>query len=86
LGLPADELLAEAGGDAVKLKLRENTDRALAGGAFGVPTFLARGELFWGFDDMPYLERFLAGGDPLPADRRSLRGWLDVRPSVQRKR
>lgn len=86
LGLPADALLAAAGGEPVKQRLRENTDRALAQGLFGVPTLAARGELFWGFDDLEYLEMFLAGRDVLSADRGELAAWMQVRPSVERRR
>ncbi len=85
-GLPADELLAAAATDAVKQRLRENTEQALALGIFGVPTMRARGELFWGFDDLEYLDMFLSGRDVLSADRRELAGWMSVRPSVERKR
>lgn len=35
---------------AVKKRLRENTDWAIARGVFGVPTFLVEDELFWGHD------------------------------------
>jgi 2-hydroxychromene-2-carboxylate isomerase len=86
LGLPADALLAAAQTDPVKQRLRQNTDDALARGVFGVPTLLARGELFWGFDDLEYLDMFLSGRDPLPADRAEYRPWLAVRPSVERRR
>lgn len=86
LGLSGDELLAAAATDAVKQRLRENTEAAIAAGVFGVPTVIARGELFWGFDDLPYLDMFLSGKDPLPADRGEFRAWLDVKPSVQRRR
>ena len=86
LGLPADALLAAAAGEPVKQRLRENTDRALAQGLFGVPTLAARGELFWGFDDLEYLEMFLAGRDVLSADRGELAAWTQVRPSVERRR
>ncbi len=36
--------------DAVKDRLRRNTDEAIARGVFGVPTFVIAGELFWGQD------------------------------------
>ncbi len=85
-GLPADELLAAAATDPVKQRLRDNTEQALALGIFGVPTMRARGELFWGFDDLEYLDMFLSGRDVLSADRRELAGWMSVRPSVERKR
>lgn len=86
LELPADALLAAANAEPAKQRLRENTDQALAQGLFGVPTFAARGELFWGFDDMEYLDLFLAGRDVLSADRAELAPWARVRPSVERKR
>jgi len=35
---------------AVKQQLRENTEAAIAAGAFGVPTIIADGHLFWGND------------------------------------
>ena len=85
-GLDAGRLLAEAQSDAVKQRLRENTQAALDQGVFGVPTMAVRGELFWGFDDLEYLEMVLSGGDPLSADRRELEPWLAVRPSVERRR
>jgi len=34
----------------VKQRLRENTDWAIAKGAFGVPTFVIDKEIFWGHD------------------------------------
>lgn len=86
-GLPAEHLLAAAASDPVKQKLRQNTDQALAQGVFGVPTMLARGELFWGFDDLEYLEMFLSGRDVLAADRAATdAAWRKVRPSAERKR
>ncbi len=36
--------------DAVKDALRQNTERAIAAGVFGVPTFVLEGEVFWGGD------------------------------------
>jgi 2-hydroxychromene-2-carboxylate isomerase len=85
LGLPADALLAAAGAEAGRQRLRDNTDRALAQGLFGVPTLAARGELFWGFDDLEYLEMFLGGRDVLSADRGELAAWMQVRPSIERR-
>lgn len=86
LGLPDDRVLAEAQSEPVKQRLRQNTDEALKIGAFGVPTLVVRGELFWGFDDLEYLDMFLRGCDPLPGDRAAYRAWLEVKPSVERRR
>lgn len=86
LGLDAGSLLAQAQAEAVKQRLRENTQAALEAGVFGVPTLAVRGELFWGFDDLEYLDMVLSGRDPLsPADR-ELEPWTAVRPSVERRR
>jgi 2-hydroxychromene-2-carboxylate isomerase len=86
LGLPADALLAAAASEPAKARLRENTEQALALGLFGVPTLAVRGELFWGFDDLEYLEMFLDGRDVLSADRGELEAWRQVRPTVERRR
>jgi len=52
---------------------------------FGVPTMLVGDEPFWGYDDFPYLERFLAGNDPI--DPAAWRKWSDPpRPSAVRER
>ena len=48
-----------ASGDANKLKLRANTDEALALGVWGVPTFVVNGHLFWGTDSFPMMLDFL---------------------------
>ena len=64
-----DEALAEAETDAGKLRLRQQTDEALAAGVFGVPTLFADGEMFFGNESLPHLERFLRGEQPpLPDD------------------
>lgn len=44
----------------VKDQLRRNTEEAIALGVFGVPTFMAAGEAFWGFDATDMLLEFLA--------------------------
>jgi 2-hydroxychromene-2-carboxylate isomerase len=86
LGLDAERLLAESQTDAVKQRLRENTQAALDAGVFGVPTMAVRGELYWGFDDLEYLEMALSGSDALSPDARALAPWAGVRPSVERRR
>lgn len=86
LGMDAGTILEQAQSEPVKQRLRENTEAALAAGVFGVPGMLVRGELFWGFDDLEYLEMFLQGRDPLPAEREAYRAWLEIKPSAERKR
>lgn len=50
LGQAPDAVLARAKSDAIKTKLREETEEAARLGVFGAPSFLAGGELFWGND------------------------------------
>ncbi|WP_375769831.1 2-hydroxychromene-2-carboxylate isomerase [Archangium gephyra] len=65
VGLDAQALLAAAQTPAVKDQVRRNTEELLALEGFGVPTFVADGELFFGVDSLGHLERFLRGEDPL---------------------
>ena len=85
-GLDADMLMGEAQSEAVKARLRDNTDAAIAAGVFGVPGMRVHEELFWGFDDLENLEDFLSGADPLGDDRSVYAGWFNLRASAQRKR
>ena len=43
----------------IKDALRKNTDDAVLRGVFGVPTFIASGELFWGADAVDFVRAFL---------------------------
>ncbi len=55
-GLPADELLALASDPGVKQELIENTERSVARGTFGSPTFFVGSELFFGKDRLREVE------------------------------
>ncbi len=44
---------------AVKARLKQNTQQAIADGVFGVPTFAVNGALFWGFDAVDFLLDYL---------------------------
>jgi 2-hydroxychromene-2-carboxylate isomerase len=50
LGLAGNELLALSEAATVKEALRARTEEAIELGVFGAPTFITRGELFWGND------------------------------------
>jgi len=85
VGLDGAAIVAAAASADVKAALRQQTDDAIARGVFGVPSMEANGEIFWGYDDLPYLELFLAGDDPL-----AITAWgrADVqapRPSAMRR-
>jgi 2-hydroxychromene-2-carboxylate isomerase len=74
-GLAGQELVDAALQPESKARLRQQTDAAIAAGVFGVPTMIVGAELFWGYDDLPYLERYLNGTDPLdPAEMAKVRG------------
>ena len=55
-GLPAAELLALASDPAVKQELLENTERSVARGTFGSPTFYVGDEIFFGKDRLREVE------------------------------
>jgi 2-hydroxychromene-2-carboxylate isomerase len=48
------------GAEPIKAALRRNTEAAAARGVFGVPSFVADGEVFWGADAVDFLKAFLA--------------------------
>ncbi|MFI4968025.1 MAG: 2-hydroxychromene-2-carboxylate isomerase, partial [Gammaproteobacteria bacterium] len=50
---------AEAVDEAVKTRLKSNTDAAIARGVFGVPSFLLGDTLFWGQDSLEMMLDFL---------------------------
>ncbi len=83
-GLDGAALVAAAQLPEAKAALRTQTEAAIAGGVFGVPTMIVDDELFFGYDDFPHLERFLAGRDPL--DRTALAEWARApRSSAMRR-
>jgi 2-hydroxychromene-2-carboxylate isomerase len=49
----------DPGSDAVKAELKANTEEAIARGLFGVPVYAVDDKLFWGFDALPMLRRYL---------------------------
>jgi len=55
----AHTLLARCSEDAVKEKLKVNTEEAVARGAFGAPTIYVDGEMFFGQDRLPMIESAL---------------------------
>lgn len=60
-GLPAEELIALSRAQSVKDELLSNTQAAFEAGAFGSPSFIVDGELFFGKDRLPAVEHSLTG-------------------------
>ena len=85
IGLPGDALVAKAQMPEVKKLLRSQTDDAISRGVFGVPSMEVGDELFWGYDDFPYLELFLAGKDPIDPTELARRSRPVLPSSVRRR-
>lgn len=74
-GLPGADWVSAATSDEARQALRDNTDRAMKRGVFGVPSCLVDDEVFWGQDSVPHVAAYLRGEDPAAgaADR-----WLNL--------
>lgn len=57
-GLDADKLIALTGDPDIKASLLANTERAFNDGAFGSPSFVVNGELFFGKDKLGEVEEW----------------------------
>jgi 2-hydroxychromene-2-carboxylate isomerase len=62
VGIDGRALLDAADGEAVKTAYEAHTEDAIAAQVFGAPTYIYRGEPFWGQDRLDFLERALAAG------------------------
>ncbi|MFV2093312.1 MAG: 2-hydroxychromene-2-carboxylate isomerase [Hyphomicrobiales bacterium] len=61
-GLAGEQLLEQAGSDAVRQRYDEITREAIEGGVFGSPTVILDGEAFWGQDRYHQLDAALTSG------------------------
>lgn len=75
-GFDGAALIARASAPETKAALRSQTEAAVAGGVFGVPSFEVDGEVFWGQDALGHLDRFMRGDDPI--DPEMLARWRDL--------
>lgn len=62
LGLDPDAVEAGTRDEAVKLRLREEVERAVGKGVFGSPFVIVDGEPFWGADRLDQAGRWMEGG------------------------
>ena len=62
VGLDGAKLLEGAQATQIKDALRTQVEDAVALGVFGAPTIMVDGEMFWGNDRLPQIERWLASG------------------------
>ncbi len=59
IGLSPADLMTELEAPSVKQALRANTEAAVAAGAFGAPTMVVSGEVFFGNDRLEHLRAYL---------------------------
>ncbi|GAA0593905.1 2-hydroxychromene-2-carboxylate isomerase [Caenispirillum bisanense] len=62
LGVDRDAFLAAIGSPEIKVRLKQETEAALAKGVFGSPFMIVDGEPFWGADRLPMLSAWLERG------------------------
>jgi 2-hydroxychromene-2-carboxylate isomerase len=82
VGLDGERLVAEAAGSDAKARLKAQTEEALGLGAFGVPTIIAGGELFWGFDSFDVIDDHLGGRGPDGGEL--LDRWANLKATASR--
>jgi 2-hydroxychromene-2-carboxylate isomerase len=82
-GLSGPAVQAAAAQPGIKMQLAGDTERAIADGVFGVPTFRYDGALFWGADRIDALLARLQGQ---VIDEQALAAFLARAPLAERKR
>ncbi|MBS0442160.1 MAG: 2-hydroxychromene-2-carboxylate isomerase [Proteobacteria bacterium] len=60
-GLPSQRL-DDSMSQAVHQRYEQDSQRAIAAGVFGAPSYVVEGEIFWGQDRLDFLQRRLAKG------------------------
>ena len=86
-GLDGKALVARAAEHGSKTLLRKETEAAVERGVFGIPTMIVQDELFWGLDQLRYIELLLQGKDPLASvnvDERGSEGQSAWRTGIPR--
>jgi 2-hydroxychromene-2-carboxylate isomerase len=83
VGLDGERVVRAAQSPDAKERVRAQTAEAIAAGAFGVPSLVVDGELFWGLDAWPHIEARLRGDDPV--DAVSLARWENLGAQSVRK-
>lgn len=60
LGLPGERIMQQALMEDMNAAYRQYTEEAVALGVFGSPTYVFKGELYWGQDRLDFLEQAVA--------------------------
>ncbi|MCC6713515.1 MAG: 2-hydroxychromene-2-carboxylate isomerase [Candidatus Dadabacteria bacterium] len=61
VGIDPDWFMARIVEQEIKDRLKDETSRAAARGAFGAPTIFVDDKMFWGNDRLDYLDKYLKG-------------------------
>ncbi|MGH6622727.1 MAG: 2-hydroxychromene-2-carboxylate isomerase [Burkholderiaceae bacterium] len=61
-GVDPSELAVGVKDESIKAALKDEIDTAMTRGVFGVPTVFVDGEMFWGHDRLPQVERWASQG------------------------
>jgi len=69
---------------AIKARLMANGEQAISEGAFGVPTFVINGEVFWGDDAFEMVLDYLENPDMLASG--DMKRAVGLVPTAERKR
>ena len=69
IGLDAERFESECESEEIRAGLAEVTEKAMAEGVFGAPTFVIDGEIYWGKDRFEFIEAHLDGHPALPPGR-----------------
>jgi 2-hydroxychromene-2-carboxylate isomerase len=59
LGLPREDFARELGSPGTERRLAETAEEACSAGAFGVPTFVVDGRIYWGNDRLVLLRHYI---------------------------
>jgi 2-hydroxychromene-2-carboxylate isomerase len=62
VGADREKVAAAIADPAVKERVKNEVDAAIAKGVFGSPLFIVDGEMFWGVDRLPQLEEWVRTG------------------------
>ena len=62
-GFDPQDFLAMVNDPAVKERLKQNTEEAVARGVFGAPTFFVGDQMYWGQDRLDFVDEALAAGN-----------------------
>ncbi|MGJ8670834.1 MAG: 2-hydroxychromene-2-carboxylate isomerase [Oceanococcus sp.] len=82
VGVDAEQLLQLAEDPDTKDALHDQTRAAINAGVFGVPSMFVNDDLYWGYDDLEFLQAHLDAKPDVPAPE--IRQWQSVRPSAKR--